>query len=110
MEKLPFLLEFEEYSMADIDFTFLIRYIVAISLVLETIWAKTEMSKAKKTVNAPTSFRLGEDLRSALKIIAGRESRSMANAIEWLAKDYFKQKKLDWPRNGQDESTISKEQ
>ena len=67
------------------------------------------MSRAKKEPSPPTSFRFGEDLRAALKVIAEREGRSMANAIDWLAKGYFKQNKLDWPTPNTEESNQSKE-
>lgn len=56
------------------------------------------MSKSTKTSPQPTSFRFEEDLKEALKIIADQESRSVANTIEWLAKDYFKQNKIQWPQ------------
>ena len=55
------------------------------------------MSKLSKSSQAPTSFRFSDEVKAALKIISNRESRSMANAIEWLSKDYFKRKGLDWP-------------
>lgn len=60
-------------------------------------------TKKTKPPHSPTSFRFDDELKAALKVIAERESRSMANAIEWLAKDYFKQKKLAWPAKAPEE-------
>lgn len=45
----------------------------------------------------PTSFRFDENLKTALALIAERESRSVTNSIEWMAKTYFKDNGLAWP-------------
>ena len=45
----------------------------------------------------PTSFRFDEKLKAALAMIADRESRSVTNSIEWMAKTYFKENGLAWP-------------
>lgn len=43
------------------------------------------------------TFRLKPATKEGLRIISGRESRSIANSIEWLVKGYFESRSMPWP-------------
>lgn len=47
--------------------------------------------------NLTMTFRLKPSTKDGLEIISERESRSIANSIEWLVKDYFVARSLPWP-------------
>lgn len=47
--------------------------------------------------NLTMTFRLKPSTKDGLEIISERESRSIANSIEWLVKDYFESRGLPWP-------------
>lgn len=47
--------------------------------------------------NAPIAFRFDPDVKQALSIIAERDSRSMANMMEWLIRKHCEKEGLGWP-------------
>lgn len=52
------------------------------------------MSEQKTT---PVAFRFQPATKEALRVIAERENRSMANMVEWLVREYCEQEGLGWP-------------
>ena len=52
------------------------------------------MSEQKAT---PVAFRFQPATKEALRVIAERESRSMANMVEWLVREYCGREGLGWP-------------
>lgn len=50
----------------------------------------------QKTV--ATTFRFSPDTKEAIRLMAEREHRSMANGLEWLVREYFERNKIDWPQ------------
>lgn len=57
--------------------------------------------------NLTMTFRLSQATKDGLQTISGRESRSIANSIEWLVKTYFETRGLPWPLQEQDSPNIS---
>lgn len=49
------------------------------------------------TKNMTMTFRLKPTTKDGLRLISDRESRSIANSIEWLVKSYFESRSLPWP-------------
>lgn len=52
------------------------------------------MSEPKTT---PVAFRFQPATKEALRTIAQREGRSMANMLEWLVREYCEREGLGWP-------------
>jgi hypothetical protein len=50
-----------------------------------------------ETKTLTMTFRLKPATKDGLKLISDRESRSIANSIEWLVKAYFESRGLQWP-------------
>lgn len=50
-----------------------------------------------ETKSETMTFRLTPTSKEALKLIADRESRTYANSLEWLIRDYFESRSLPWP-------------
>lgn len=44
-----------------------------------------------------TTFRFSPDTKEAIRLMAEREHRSMANGLEWLVREYFERNRIDWP-------------
>lgn len=54
------------------------------------------------------TFRLKPTTKDGLKLICDRESRSYANSIEWLVKEYFSTRGLPWPPEIQEDPKPAK--
>ena len=54
----------------------------------------------KKPRSAPIAFRFDPATKAALKLIADRDGRSMANMMEWLIRKHCEKESLGWPPEG----------
>jgi hypothetical protein len=50
-----------------------------------------------ETKSETMTFRLTPTTKQGLREIAERESRTYANSLEWLIKNYFETRGLPWP-------------
>ena len=58
--------------------------------------------------SAPVAFRFQPATKEALRTIAQREGRSMANMVEWLVREYCEREGLGWPMASPDKKATTK--